>query len=410
MTNNNSSDYEKDNICHDNPITPFAARQVNVTFNNYTDSVLHLSQTRLMYGLFNPSPPTVISARRNARWATESNGGAAGTEALAEYNASGSNLYFELYWSNPLIGNNSYRATINNNFGQYVIFAAGTSGNHSAVTFTTFKNNSWNYNSWMGGIDGTRLISRLSIPGTHQSGAREDHGTGLIACQDMTISEQLLYGIRFLDIRCRAIDGVFTIHHGPAYQGLNFGEVLNQCISFLNQNPSETILMRVKQEYSTVSDTEFIRIFNEQYGNYHSRMYLNTATPSLDQVRNKIVILANVSGLPGIHWSSMNIQDNYNPNSTEEKVQYIQKHLALTIDNHSNGGNSFFVNFISQQGTFVSDPIYHAALWLNPIFLTLMLEKLIHPVPPEVGVGIIPMDFPNNSPGVVHGIINSNFE
>ncbi|EEP95718.1 Phosphatidylinositol-specific phospholipase C2 [Yersinia aldovae ATCC 35236] len=35
--------------------------------------------------------------------------------------------------------------------------------------------------------------------------------------QSWNIKEQLDNGIRFLDARCRLIDNVFTLHHGPVF-------------------------------------------------------------------------------------------------------------------------------------------------------------------------------------------------
>ncbi|MGO4760673.1 phosphatidylinositol-specific phospholipase C domain-containing protein, partial [Streptomyces sp. 2MCAF27] len=99
---------------------------------------------------------------------------------------------------------------------------------------------------WLSGIAGATPVQRLTLPGTHDSGAR--YGGPWTECQNTTIGDQLNSGIRFLDIRCRAFEGAFPIHHGAYYQHLNFDDVLGACRSFLSAHPSETVLMRVKQE------------------------------------------------------------------------------------------------------------------------------------------------------------------
>ncbi len=115
--------------------------------------------------------------------------------------------------------------------------------------------------AWMAAHgDGTEL-TRLTIPGTHDSGAR--FGGPWSECQNTTVAQQLDSGIRFLDVRCRVTGGSFAIHHGASYQNAMFGDVLVACRDFLAAHPSETVLMRVKQEYSEESDATFRAVFDD---------------------------------------------------------------------------------------------------------------------------------------------------
>lgn len=83
--------------------------------------------------------------------------------------------------------------------------------------------------NWMSFIQGERKLSALSIPGTHDAGARYEPVSGTAKTQNLTIAEQLNAGVRFLDVRCRFVDDNFAIHHGPVYQHLNFDDVLQSC-------------------------------------------------------------------------------------------------------------------------------------------------------------------------------------
>ena len=65
-------------------------------------------------------------------------------------------------------------------------------------------------------------LSGITIPGTHDSGARfggvapvVDFVTALwVQCQNWTVTQQLNAGVRFLDVRCHAEpDGTLRIHH-----------------------------------------------------------------------------------------------------------------------------------------------------------------------------------------------------
>ncbi|CAM5227791.1 1-phosphatidylinositol phosphodiesterase OS=Streptomyces microflavus OX=1919 GN=G3I39_03625 PE=4 SV=1 [Streptomyces microflavus] len=114
---------------------------------------------------------------------------------------------------------------------------------------------------WMGGLPDGTALQRLTIPGTHDSGAR--FGGPWSECQNTTIAQQLESGIRFLDVRCRITGGSFAIHHGASFQNMMFGDVLVACWNFLAARPSETVLMRVKQEYSSESDAAFRAIFDD---------------------------------------------------------------------------------------------------------------------------------------------------
>lgn len=120
-------------------------------------------------------------------------------------------------------------------------------------------------NAWMGAINDNTLLSALSIPGTHDSGARVEPIGGTAKCQNLSISEQLEAGTRYLDIRCRHIGDAFAIHHGSIYQNLNFNDVVTACYNFLNAHPTETIIMSVKEEYDATNNT---RSFEQTFDSY----------------------------------------------------------------------------------------------------------------------------------------------
>lgn len=126
---------------------------------------------------------------------------------------------------------------------------------------------------WMGRVaDGTSAAA-LTIPGTHDSGTKNGPQKGvldgaesfipilgikevsyaivaqLVITQDMSIKDQLKAGIRFLDIRCNNNGDNFGIQHG-IYDIVDttFNGVLQDCVDFLREHPSEIILMSLKEE------------------------------------------------------------------------------------------------------------------------------------------------------------------
>ena len=164
---------------------------------------------------------------------------------------------------------------------------------------------------WMGALADSRYLSQLTIPGTHDTCSR--YGGPITQTQTLAVPDQLAAGTRFLDMRCRLINGVFAIHHGPFFQQIFFGDVLNFCQAFLAQHPGETVLMRVKQEYSTASDADFDAVFAGYQANWAGLFWAEDRIPQLGEVRGRVVVLADNSGLPGIPWGggSTDIEDDY---------------------------------------------------------------------------------------------------
>jgi len=116
--------------------------------------------------------------------------------------------------------------------------------------FTTLWTICFGYQEdWMRSVPDNTKLSDMSIPGTHDSYANICHiSCEWVRTQMWGVPKQLKMGIRFFDVRLRPIDGVLTIHHGRAYLHKNFGDALNDFKHFLQRNPSETILVRYKDE------------------------------------------------------------------------------------------------------------------------------------------------------------------
>ncbi|MCK7625666.1 phosphatidylinositol-specific phospholipase C [Streptomyces sp. RS10V-4] len=238
---------------------------------------------------------------------------------------------------------------------------------------------------WMSALDDATPVQRLTVPGTHDSGARI--GGPWVACQNTSVAEQLASGIRFLDVRCRAVDGVFAIHHGAFYQELMFGDVLNACRDFLRAHPSETVLMRVKQEYSEVSAEEFRRIFGSYLDakGYRPLFRLDPGLPQLGEARGRVVLLADADGLGGVRYADpalFDIQDAY---MTEPLGKYPKVEAQFRKAVAQPG--KLFVNYVSTAALL---PPRSNADRLNPRVRDLLAGE----GGAWQGLGIVPMDFP----------------
>lgn len=263
-------------------------------------------------------------------------------------------------------------------------------------------------NSWMSGLQDNISISKISIPGTHDSGARVDAPvvSGTAKTQDLSIAEQLNAGVRFLDIRCRHIDNAFTIHHGAIYQNLNFDDVLNACYTFLQNNPSETIIMSVKEEYDASNTTRsFEQTFDSYVQKNPTKWDLGANIPTLGSVRGKIKLLRRFSsgttkGINASPWADnttfdinnsgvqLKVQDYYKVTNNDDKWNGIFN-LLNEAKNDTNG--KLFVNFTSgyKPGIFGIPSIPTVSNNINPRLKTFFQNNT------QGSFGIMPIDFVN---------------
>ncbi|MGW1520973.1 phosphatidylinositol-specific phospholipase C [Streptomyces sp. NPDC002287] len=253
---------------------------------------------------------------------------------------------------------------------------------------------------WMAGLADSTALQRMTIPGTHDSGARL--GGLYVACQNTSIAEQLDSGIRFLDVRCRVTGGSFAIHHAAFYQDLMFGDVLVACAAFLSAHPSETVLMRVKQEYSTESDATFRAVFDDYLDHRGWRPLFRIADtlPTLGQARGKVVLLADNAGLPGLRYGDggvFDIQDDYNTEPFAKRGR-IEDQFRKAVQQPG----KLFVNYTS------------TAAYMPPRWNSDRLNPQVHAfvdgaeLAGRTGLGIVPMDFPNTRSGLVASLIRHN--
>ncbi len=199
-------------------------------------------------------------------------------------------------------------------------------------------------NDWMSTLDGEKLISSISLPGTHDAGALKEPIKGTAQTQTATIPEQLNFGVRLLDIRCRHINNTFDIHHGIVYQELTFTEVVKQVSNFLDENPTECVVMSIQQEFVPKNNTrKFTETLDAYIAEQPNKWYLKPSVPSLEEVRGKIVLLrrysrATLQGIDASQWPGENfskngltVQDCFQVKDVKEKWQQIITAFEVTL-------------------------------------------------------------------------------
>jgi 1-phosphatidylinositol phosphodiesterase len=170
---------------------------------------------------------------------------------------------------------------------------------------------------WMKDVPGNRKLSEMAIPGTHDSSANGKPGNvvlDIVYTQCMNFDQQLRSGISFFDIRVRHFRNSFPLHHGSFFLDKYFINFLNSVQSFVVKNPSETVLFRLKHEYTEAENTRSKLATLDYYLKSYST-YLKTSRRriTLDAAKGKFIIFSDNDEFNdrGILYDSSNIQDAY---------------------------------------------------------------------------------------------------
>ena len=152
--------------------------------------------------------------------------------------------------------------------------------------------------SWMASLPDDTKINEMSIPGAHDATTRNvDYVMEVFAqTQDRYIKDLLEIGVRYFDLRiCRDKDTLYMCHQSvDCYDSedyrLRLSDVIYDMKVFLNQHPSETILLQVKCD-RTENDAE-----NETWKYFKNmaekgELYCGDHAPTLGEARGKFLLL-----------------------------------------------------------------------------------------------------------------------
>jgi 1-phosphatidylinositol phosphodiesterase len=284
--------------------------------------------------------------------------------------------------------------------------------------------------NWMSSVDGSKRVSELSIPGTHDSASRyidpTEHHLDLsprLTTQTAGIREQLDSGIRFLDIRVGYTDNAFKLYHEDVYLNLAFGPVRDVCKDFLDAHPGETIILSLKKESQAPTDGNDNNVtFQDRFSAYVDQnpglWYLDNRIPKLGGARGKIVLFRRFAFQPvdeetlGInafdHFpedktttiglldpkgaataQKLVIQDEFDQTRAETTKASKWTAVKDLLDDAKRDGaeETLYLNFGSAAGVVPVDFPLSVANYINPHFLGYFAAN------PSGRFGIVAMDF-----------------
>lgn len=248
-------------------------------------------------------------------------------------------------------------------------------------------------NNWMKDVDDDVVISKLTVPGTHNAAASH---TALpsVKCQGASITDQLENGVRYLDVRVAKQflkDGEdakdLQVIHGKFPVRIPFPlllkSVLDEVYDFLRKNDSEVVILSIKQEGPNNWDNdqdEFGKCIWDHYiKDNEDKWFLKNEIPKLGDARGKVMLLRRFGlkdspdmmdkfGLDAAVWKyncteddrgSFAVQDFCEIQNTDEvskKVGYVKDLAKKAVEyNSSNDDPKLFINFCSGANFFDHD-------------------------------------------------------
>ena len=149
---------------------------------------------------------------------------------------------------------------------------------------------------FMAHIPSLTPLGKISMIGTHESCAR--YGYPISQCQQPStpIAQQLLDGVRFLDVRLRVVGDRLLTYHGPRPQRSSLDEILDAVHGFLDAHPSETVMLCIKQE-TPPNHPKFATMVYRAFepALRQGRWWVRQGIPSLGEVRGKGILWSRFS-------------------------------------------------------------------------------------------------------------------
>ncbi len=239
---------------------------------------------------------------------------------------------------------------------------------------------------WMSLIPDKTPLSTISIPGTHDSATFHSTLGYCTSCQDKSMYDQMLDGFRYIDARLELNenkDGFIFTHGGfkckeswwPWSDNITFHSFCEDAYKFLQQNPTETIIVAIKAENSNDDVATVEKLVLDEIDKNPDKWYTKNEIPNLGDVRGKIVLATRYDDAlnvgdekSGLHfcWEEQNNKEKAELpyalstiNSTQNlwvqdrfKYKVNDKFEAFedSLDNCLAGDNTFFINFLSLSG------------------------------------------------------------
>ena len=277
------------------------------------------------------------------------------------------------------------------------------------------------YQDWMSLIPDKTKISSISIPGTHDSATQYCTLPYCTSCQDTSIKEQLNNGYRYIDARYELNsnkDGFIYNHGGfkckesfwPWAKNVSDEEVYKDLYQFLQDNPTETVILAIKLENSNDDVATAQRIILNETKDNPDKWYTKNTIPTLGEVRGKIVLATRFDDVLNMGEEANGLNFNWTDQGEKEVVDmpyalsmmnaneklWVQDRYKYSIqskfdafkdgiENCQASDDAIFINFLSLSGQGLIPHPKGNADSLNRMFKEMKLQN-------NTSYGIIVLD------------------
>lgn len=240
-----------------------------------------------------------------------------------------------------------------------------------------------NLSNWHALLPDTTPLSRINLPGTHNSPTQFVNLSLFSKCQDKSILQQLEMGVRLFDIRLALNNEAFTAVHGISNCRsaksknaalLTFNMIFNDIKTFLEHHPTETVVLSLKMDRGNNTDDFFSKFYTSFIESYSTLWFLENRIPALEECRGKLVLMRRCSlGKSVIIFNDLNSGLDFTKMSNQESTNGPIIPLPSSVKTLDNKSNSFFV--VVQDG-YMLNPI---AKWKKAV------EPMLENVNPRKG-------------------------
>ena len=248
---------------------------------------------------------------------------------------------------------------------------------------------------WMKNIPDETKLSKMTIPGTHDSCSL--FGICCARTQTWSLVEQMRAGLRYFDIRLRRINDTLRAYHGFVDQKETFDHILVYAFDFLEKNPSETIIMEIISEYDPENSKKSFKDLYEEYTqSYQDKIvsYQNKDI-TLGEIRGKLFVVkvfeGSTSNIPNfLIQNSWSVNFRWYMNKKKRKIKE-SFHRALSMND-----NRIFLNYLSASSDYAMMTPYTAAKQCNEIAMRY-----------HGRLGVVLADYPGED--LINHLIQQNF-
>ena len=289
--------------------------------------------------------------------------------------------------------------------------------------------------NWMKNLDDNKKLLEYNLVGTHDCVTQYVQLPHLARCQNMNIYEQLLIGVRALDIRVASRGRRLVMVHAftkafntPNRLGrqMELDDVLSHCYRFLDENPSEAIVVQFKNDSGKENEKCFDNLFYTYIKGNEHRWFLENRVPTLGEARGRIVLIRRCkmerryeftdknTGIDFSKWQEQDIavpeplpletsgefkavfivQDRYKYKPSPRWAECIKPFL----DKAKPFDGTYIINYLSTAGGLKGP--YNNAKYINVRFMAYSLDSKRY-------YGTIYCDFPTKA--LVDKVIETNF-